>query len=238
MKTCIITGGSSGLGACIKSTLQGRDDMIVYDWSLENSVDVTDEKQIAHLAIDFMDFNDYSKPLNAKIDMLINCAGYNYLGSITHFHTDEYEKVMAVNAKALFLTAKHLAPLMVNGTICNIISNASHMPMTHSIAYNASKGAAAIMTRQMAKELFKSHGITVFGVSPAKMKNTAMSRQVDAQAAALRGMTLVEAAEYQKSKLLTGEEIDPAVCAEFICWLLEEDHRHMYLAGCILEYGS
>ena len=234
MKTCIITGGSSGLGACLKSKLQAHYQII--DWSLETGVDVTDERGIAEAIIDLP--NDEEKPVNATIDLLINCAGYNYLEWITDFPAEEYEDEMDVNAKAIFLTAKRLAPLMVNGTICNIISTASHVPMTHSIAYNASKAAAAMMTRQMAKELILSHGIIVFGVSPSKMKNTQMTKYVDQRAADLRKISKEQAEEYQRTKLLTGEEIEPDVCAEFIAWLLQEDHRHMYLAGCILEYGA
>ena len=46
------------------------------------------------------------------------------------------------------------------------------MPMTCSLAYNASKGAAHIMTLQLARELTKKHGITVFGIAPNKLKGT------------------------------------------------------------------
>jgi len=235
LTTAIVTGASSGLGACIANRLRAVD-ITVHDWSLETFVDVSNEWVVQKLANDFKE--EVNSPVNAVVDILVNCAGYNHMDYITDFPTTEWDKVMEANAKSIFLCTKYLAPLMVNGTICNIISSASEVPMTHSIAYNASKAAAAMMTRQMAKELYQTHGITVFGVSPAKMKNTGMSRKIDKRAADLRGITEEQAHEYQISKLLTGEEIDPDVCAEFIAWLLEKDHRHMYLAGCILEYGA
>ena len=229
----LITGGSSGLGACIKRRLSadGYGYTQVKDMSLETNFDVTDEADVQHWA------NEISATYG-RADFLINCAGYNYLNWIEEIPDHEWDRVMNVNARGLFFMAKYFASLLRGGTICNVVSNASHMPMTHSLAYNASKGAAAIMTRQMARELWATHNITVFGVSPNKLKHTGMTEHVDRRAAELRGMTSIEAREYQLTKLFTGEETDPDCVAEFIVWLLAEKHRHKYLAGCILEYGA
>jgi len=54
---------------------------------------------------------------------------------------------------------------------------------------------------------------------------------------ATRGWTLEEAQKYQMAGLLTGEETDPAMCAEFISYLLSTKERHKYLAGCDMPYG-
>jgi NAD(P)-dependent dehydrogenase (short-subunit alcohol dehydrogenase family) len=124
------------------------------------------------------------------------------------------------------------------GTILNIVSNASHMPMTTSLAYNASKGAAHIMTLQMARELSKAHGITVFGISPNKLRGTEMSKDIEDQVVALRGWTPEYAKQYQLASLLAGEETDPDALAEFVAFLLSSKQRHKYLTGCILPYGA
>jgi NAD(P)-dependent dehydrogenase (short-subunit alcohol dehydrogenase family) len=70
-----------------------------------------------------------------------------------------FDHVMAVNAKGIFLVTQALLSVLAatNGTVCNIISNASHVPMTNSLAYNASKAAAMMMTKQMARELWRDH---------------------------------------------------------------------------------
>jgi NAD(P)-dependent dehydrogenase (short-subunit alcohol dehydrogenase family) len=223
----VVTGGSSGLGLLLSTML--KVDYAVVDWSLETGVDVSNHNSIliASQNIEWI----------PKIDVLVNCAGYNYLEWIEKFPQHQWDMVLGANAKAILLCTKALLPKMQDGTICNIISNASHVAMTHSIAYNASKAAAAIMTRQMAKELFKTHNVTVFGVSPNKMRGTRMTQGVDYRAAELRKMTEDEAHKYQLSKILIGEETDPAVVAEFIAWLLSKKERHKYLAGCIMEYG-
>lgn len=221
----VITGGSSGLGACIKKQLHGD----VVDWSWP-AVNLQDATHVA-LAASVVQMD------HGKVDVLINCAGVNHLAPICDLAVEDFDAVMAVNARGMFLTAKYLADMMQGGTILNIVSNASHMPMTHSLAYNASKGAAHIMTLQMAHELFPSHGITVFGISPNKLKNTGMTTAVDAQVCLLRGWTQSQAANYQRSKLAIGEETDPEVLADFIGFLLSKKWRHKYLHGCIIPYG-
>jgi NAD(P)-dependent dehydrogenase (short-subunit alcohol dehydrogenase family) len=110
--------------------------------------------------------------------------------------------------------------------------------MTNSLVYNASKGAAHIMTLQMARELTKRYGITVFGVSPARLAGTGMSRYIDDRVTGLRGWTKEQADEYQRAALVTGKEIPPSRCAEFITWLLSEKERHEHLSGCVIPYGA
>jgi NAD(P)-dependent dehydrogenase (short-subunit alcohol dehydrogenase family) len=112
------------------------------------------------------------------------------------------------------------------------------MPMTTSLAYNASKGAAHIMTLQLARELTKKHGITVFGISPNKLLGTEMSKDIEDQVVKHRGWTPEFAAQYQTNALLAGEETDPAQLAEFISFILSTKSRHKYLTGCILPYGA
>jgi NAD(P)-dependent dehydrogenase (short-subunit alcohol dehydrogenase family) len=130
-------------------------------------------------------------------------------------------------------------PLLIKskGTIVNIVSNAAHMPMTCSLAYNASKGAAHIMTQQLARELTRKHGITVFGVAPNKLAGTGMSADIDRQVVATRGWTKEKAVEYQLAGLLAGEETPPKLVAEFITYLLQDKQHHKHLTGCILPYG-
>jgi NAD(P)-dependent dehydrogenase (short-subunit alcohol dehydrogenase family) len=182
---------------------------------------------------------------NFRVDALINCAGVNYLAPFEGFDFGEWERLMDVNAKALALTTRALLPYMAfpsdpfsAGTVLNIVSNAAQVPMTHSLAYNASKAAALMVTRQLARELFKSHGLTVFSISPNKLAGTNMSREIEDAVPALRGWTPEEAAEYQRAALPTGMETEPRVLAEFIGYLLSSKERHIYLHGCNIPYGG
>ena len=142
---------------------------------------------------------------------------------LENFTEEQWDKVVNTNAKGIFMMSKACLPLLIKskGTILNIVSNAAHMPMTCSLAYNASKGAAHIMTLQLARELTKKHGITVFGIAPNKLCNTQMSKSIDEQVVKTRGWTKEHAVQYQLNGLLTGQETPPELVADFISYLLK-----------------
>lgn len=226
MSTILVTGGGAGLGKAIADALR-RDnhDVVVFDRKRKH--DVRDPQAT------------FGAP-PVGMDILINCAGINKTAWLENLQDDVWDEVLDINAKGIFKMTQWALPELIKtrGTVLNIVSNASHMPMTTSLAYNASKGAAHIMTLQLARELSKKHGVTVFGISPNKLKGTEMSKDIEDQVVALRGWTPEYAAQYQLNALLAGEETDPAQLAEFIAFLLSTKPRHKYLTGCVVPYGA
>lgn len=222
MSTILVTGAAKGLGKAIYKALEAANhEVIGYDRNFGQ---------------------DILKPeiVCDKLDVLINCAGINLIDWLENFTEEQWDAVMDVNAKGIFKMTQAYLPLLVQskGTVLNIVSNAAHMPMTCSLAYNASKGAAHIMTLQLARELTKKHGITVFGVAPNKLKGTGMSDAIDDQVVKTRGWTKEYAQQYQLNGLLCGEETPPERVAEFIAFLLQDKNHHKHLTGCILPYGA
>lgn len=231
MKTFVVTGASSGLGKEIASLLSYHSHKVI-NWSLDTGVDITDEDSVAVAAQE--QIFDYK----IKLDGLINCAGINYINWFDKITVADWDMVMNTNARGMFLTTQELLPALIGSVVCNIISNASHIPMTNSAAYNASKGAAAILTLQMARELKKTHNLTVFGISPNKLKGTGMSVEIESRVCELRGWTPEQALQYQIAALPAGEETDPAACAEFIVWLLLRPDIHKFLNQTVLPFGG
>lgn len=233
MKYAVITGASSGLGKLIRYHLD-QEGWMTYNWSLDTDVDITDKDSVERAA------DALPAP---KIDLLVNCAGVNAIEFIPKLEEAEWDRILDTNAKGIFLVSQALLPLLSGasmasgGTIINIVSNAAHMPMTSSLAYNASKGAALIMTKQMSRELSKTHCITVFSISPNKLSGTRMSEYIDSKVCELRGWTPEEARAYQIANLPAGEETDPDMLAEFISFLMSSKQRHRFLAGCDIPYG-
>ena len=223
MSKILVTGGGAGLGKAIVNALQ-RDGHEVIVFDSKNGADVRRP----------------TGPVPERLDVLINCAGVNITGWLENFSEAQWDAVMDVNAKGIFKMTQWALPELAKtrGTVLNIVSNASHMPMTTSLAYNASKGAAHIMTLQLARELTKKHGITVFGISPNKLKGTEMSEDIERQVVQHRGWTKEFAEQYQLNALLAGEETDPVQLAEFVAFLLSNKPRHKYLTGCVLPYGA
>jgi NAD(P)-dependent dehydrogenase (short-subunit alcohol dehydrogenase family) len=184
MTTVLITGASSGLGAHIAHQIASwsplDDEVEIIDWSREKGIDISDQWSVAEVAA-LLD--------QKKVDILVNCAGVNEIRTIDKLTVQGWDQVLNVNARGIFLVTKDLLENLRGGTVLNIISNASNVPMTGSLAYNASKGAAKIMTLQMHRELFKSHQITVFGISPNKLSGTGMSEYIDKRVCVERGWT-------------------------------------------------
>lgn len=222
MSSILVTGSESGLGRALVSVLREAGHT-VYEYDIADGLDVRKPN------LDGL----------PEIDVLINNAGVNIIDWLENFSERDWDEVMDVNAKGIFMmTQACLSRLAASkGTVLNIVSNAAHMPMTCSLAYNASKGAAHIMTLQLARELTKKHDINVFGVAPNKLRDTAMSASIDEQVVRTRGWTKEYAQQYQVNGLLSGEETPPELVAEFIAFLLQDKRHHKHLTGCILPYG-
>lgn len=222
MSTILITGAASGLGKAIAVALRAyQHDVIEFDLAHGHDVLRPDLSELKQL------------------DVLINCAGVNKINWLQSVSDAEWDLVVDTNAKGIFKMTQAALPLLLasKGTVLNVASNAAHMPMRCSLAYNASKGAALIMTKQLAREL-TGQGVTVFSISPNKLKGTGMSDDIDEQVVKTRGWTKQQAQEYQLQGLLTGEETPPEAVAEFVAFLLSSKDRHKFLAGCDLPYGQ
>jgi NAD(P)-dependent dehydrogenase (short-subunit alcohol dehydrogenase family) len=223
----IVTGSSNGLGEMIADILNEGLGHNVFGYDIENG-------------------NDVSQPAewlkDVDVDVLINCAGINHnewFEEVTH---ESLSKVMLVNAFGpVYMTQACLPALKRNrGVVINIVSNAATIPMTSSLAYNMSKAAALMATKQMAHELTNKHGITVLSISPNKLAGTQMSKQIEANVCKVRGWTPEYAAEYQKKALMHGLESDPYALAEFIGHLIgpDGDGPVKYMSGTDIPFGK
>jgi len=222
LKTALVTGAASGLGRALVVQLKLHGYYVMeFDIAYGHDVRAPRASQIPE-----------------ELDVLVNCAGINRIGWLAEFPADDWDAVLDTNAKGIFLMAQACLGALKkrSGTILNIVSNAAHMPMRCSAAYNASKGAALILTRQLAREL--APDITVFSVSPNKLSGTEMSRDIDVQVQATRGWSAEQAREYQLAGLLTHEETPVEAVADFIGYLLQDKAHHKFLAGCDLPYGA
>lgn len=224
--TILVTGSSSGLGKALFDMLnEAGHNVIPYD--LGQGSDVTRPG-----------FSEAFANLNA-LDVLINCAGINSNQWFEEIDQVTFDKVMHTNAFSIVKMAQAFIPQLKTskGTIINIVSNAAHMPMTSSLAYNASKAAALMITKQMAHELTPKYGITVFSVSPNKLSGTFMSKQIESNVCKVRGWTPEYAAEYQKKGLMHGLETPPETVAAVIANLINTGNMK-YMSGCDIPVGK
>jgi 3-oxoacyl-[acyl-carrier protein] reductase len=175
-KTALVTGGGSGFGAGIarKFAAEGAR-VLVADINADAArevasriggiaavVDVSDNASVAALAYEAAD-------ALGDIDILVNNAGITHLPQpMEKVSEADFDRVLAVNAKSVYLTARHFVPAMKarrSGVILNIASTAGRSPRPNLNWYNASKGWMITATQTMAVEL-APHGIRVNALNP------------------------------------------------------------------------
>jgi NAD(P)-dependent dehydrogenase (short-subunit alcohol dehydrogenase family) len=91
-----------------------------------------------------------------QLDILINNAGIGHVGGIATTQPEDFDRLMQVNVRSVYLVTQRLLPLLLaspaKGSIVNIGSVAGLIGIKQRFAYCASKGAVLAMTRQLAVE--------------------------------------------------------------------------------------
>ena len=175
-RTAIVTGGGSGFGAGIVRAFAAEGARVmVADLNraaaeavaaevggLAQAVDVSNDASVAAMAA--AAFGAFG-----TLDILVNNAGITHLPQPMEDVTEaEFDRVLAVNAKSVFLTARHIVPRMKAaraGAILNVASTAGLSPRPRLSWYNASKGWMITATKSMAVELAPA-GVRVNAICP------------------------------------------------------------------------
>lgn len=175
-KTALVTGGASGFGAGIAQAFvaagatvmvadingDGARAMANGIGGLSTEVNVSDGASVQDMA-------DHTLSAFGHLDILVNNAGITHLPqALEEVSEAEFDRVLAVNAKSVYLTARSFVPHFKEqgkGAILNIASTAGVSPRPRLNWYNASKGWMITATRAMAVEL-APHNIRVNAINP------------------------------------------------------------------------
>lgn len=194
-KVVLITGGAGGIGraAAVRFASEGARVVLVdlAAAALAESAAAVEKADGAVLAVEadvtrFADVERYVEAAIARfgaIDIFFNNAGV--LGAVkplVDYPEETFDRVIAVNVKAVWLGMKAVAPRMRarnGGAIVNTASIAGLRGSPNIIAYTASKHAVVGMTRAASLELAR-HGIRVNAVCPAPIE-TPMARQLETE---------------------------------------------------------
>lgn len=177
-KVAIVTGGASGFGAGIvrRFHAEGARVMIV-DLNTDAADALTSElgDRAASLRVDVSNRDDVAEmetvteAVFGPTDILVNNAGVTHLPTpMEEVTEEEFDRVFAVNCKAIYLAAQQFIPGMkarATGAILNMSSTAGLSPRPRLNWYNASKGWVNTATEAMAVEL-APHGIRVNALNP------------------------------------------------------------------------
>ncbi|HET8894228.1 MAG TPA: 3-oxoacyl-ACP reductase family protein [Gaiellaceae bacterium] len=180
-RVAVVTGAARAIGREIAETLAARGativslDLAAADATIE-AVEGRGATALA-LTVDVADAeaveSAFAKVLEAfgRVDLLVNNAGlYATLErrAFWEIPVDEWDRLMAVNVRSVFLCARSAAAAMREarqGRIINLASGVVSFGMANLMHYVASKAAVIGMTRSMAREL-GAYGISVNAVAP------------------------------------------------------------------------
>lgn len=177
-KRAIVTGGASGFGAgIVKKFVDEGARVMIADINVDAADDyreVLGWQAVAH-HVDVANSDSVEAMVDEAlaefggIDILVNNAGVTHSpGALDEITEEEFDRVMSVNTKSAFLTAKFVVPEMrkaKSGVILNVASTAGVSPRPRLTWYNASKGWMISATKSMAVELAPL-GIRVNALNP------------------------------------------------------------------------
>ena len=189
-RTCVITGGSSGIGAAVvrRFVAEGAE-VLIADIALEQaealaaelgdavsaiSCDVRFEDQVQQVARDALQRWDH-------VDILVNNAGAELNRPYDQQTVEEWERVQDTDLKGPWLLCKHIVPHMVmrgSGSVINVASLNGLVGFPLSTAYGSAKGGLVVFTRDMAIELASS-GVRINCVCPGVIDTPMMERWTD-----------------------------------------------------------
>jgi NAD(P)-dependent dehydrogenase (short-subunit alcohol dehydrogenase family) len=168
-KVAFITGGSRGMGAAIALRLaqEGANIVFTHSGNHQQKADaVVDQiKKAGSRVREIVARNESSEELIAAldtavdefggIDILVNNAGTYAIGALPDLTLEEFDRIMAVNVRAIFVTSKYAAQHMKEGgRIINIGSNlAERVPGEGMSLYAMSKSALIGLTKGIARDL-------------------------------------------------------------------------------------
>jgi len=240
-KAAIITGGGRGIGAAICLALANKGaDIAVADMDFPSAEAVAQQvrslgRKGTAIQTDVSDSKEVEKMVDStlqefgKIDILVNNAGILKPPSlIVDLKEEDWDQVIDINAKGVFLCCKIVARHMIDrkqGRIINIASRAAKIGEQYNCAYCASKAAVIAITQTLALEL-APYRINVNAICPGMIGTKLMEVGI-AERASLFGLSPEAIQENLIEEIPLGRVGEPMDVAKVVLVLVSEYTDYM-----------
>ena len=177
-RVCLVTGGGSGIGraTCLRLAAEGGR-VAVLDLKEERAAEVAAAIRAAGgeavaVRADVSASGEVQAAIGqvverwGRLDAIVNCAAMMTFTPLLDTSEEDFERVLGVNLRSVFLFVKHGVPHMPKGgAVVNVSSVHAHRTTPNVVPYAASKGGMEAMTRGLSIEL-EGRGIRINCVAP------------------------------------------------------------------------
>jgi NAD(P)-dependent dehydrogenase (short-subunit alcohol dehydrogenase family) len=202
-------------------------DLEAGDGDLSLTADVADEGDVDRVVDDVLG-------RFGRIDVLVNNAGISGVGDLTETTPAQWDEVMRVNTRSVFLMSRAVVPGMLerrSGSVVNVASAIAETGLARRISYAASKGAVLALTRSLQVDC-APYGVRVNAVLPGTIHTPFVDRYLAASYAdPEEGLRAIRARQ------LTGELGLPADVAHAILFLASDESRFVLGTGLSVDGG-
>ena len=190
-KVAIITGGARGQGAAEARMFAREGAKVVFGDILDDDGRQVEAEiaaaggEAVYVRLDVTDEDAWREAVGTavsrfgKVDILVNNAGIASWNAGDDATVEEWDRIMEINAKGVFLGTKAVIPAMRaagGGSIINISSISGMVGQTNiHPGYNASKGAVRILTKSTAVQ-HAAEGIRCNSIHPGPVKTPMTER--------------------------------------------------------------
>lgn len=241
-KVAVVTGGGRGIGAAIcKRLAQGGAIVAVtdYDKASADSIAAALNSQGQRAAAVQMDVTSSASVAKAvaeieatlgPIEILVNNAGVSHFTAFLDMSEEEWDQVLTVNLKGVFLTCRAIVPGMAkrkSGRIVNMSSILGKMGEPNFVHYSASKFGVLGLTQSIAAE-FAADNITANCVCPGIVE-TPLWNGLDEEAVAKSDAfaSAADVREFVRSRIPLGRTQPVEDIAEMVAFLASDKARNM-----------
>ncbi len=239
-KVALVSGGAAGIGAAIVRRFAREGAAIVFG-DINEEAGAALQREIAasggqarFVPLDVTDRGQWQAAIDAtlqahgRLDVLVNNAGIYARTPLEDITDDEFDRIMDVNVKGVFIGAQCAIPAMRQSGGGSIINLSSVAGMRGSVAthYGASKGAVRLMTKSIALQCAKDN-IRCNSVHPGPV-DTAMGHQAVPEA--------VRAARFART--LLGRFAQPEEIAGAVFFLASDDSTYMTGSELVIDGGT